>query len=97
MEEMVTTTAGRDGLLYLLVFLLFFSVAFLSAWCKRNLTTRFPLRADFMLGAPGLRKVFCGFLGGFWNCSASWLLGELTRCCFSAYLGDFSVAGGVEA
>jgi amino acid transporter len=87
MEEMVTTSGPGLTLIYLL------AIPFL--WCipvslvAAELTTAIPVEGGFYRWVRAGCGNFWGFLAGWWNWSASWLLGGSYAVLFSDYLAIY--------
>jgi amino acid transporter len=84
MEEMVTTSGPGLTLLYLLIIPLFWSVP--VSLVTAELTTAIPVEGGFYRWVRAGFGDFWGFLAGWWNWSASWLLGGSYAVLFSDYL-----------
>jgi amino acid transporter len=84
MEEMVTTSGPGLTLLYILLIPLFWSVPVSLATAE--LTTAIPVEGGFYRWVRAGYGNFWGFLAGWWNWSASWLLGGTYAVLFSDYL-----------
>jgi amino acid transporter len=84
MEGMVTTSGPGMTLLYLLVIPLFWCipVSFVAA----ELTTAIPVEGGFYRWVRASFGNFWGFLAGWWNWTASWLLGASYAVLFTDYL-----------
>ena len=87
MEEMVTTSGPGLTLLYLLVIPLFWCIP--VSLVAAELTTAIPVEGGFYRWVRAGYGNFWGFLAGWWNWSASWLLGGSYAVLFSDYLGGF--------
>lgn len=87
MEEMVTTSGPGLTLIYLLVIPFFWCipVSFVAA----ELTTAIPIEGGFYRWVRAGYGNFWGFLAGWWNWSASWLLGATYAVLFSDYLAIY--------
>jgi amino acid transporter len=87
MEEMVTTSGPGLTLIYLLVIPFFWCipVSFVAA----ELTTAIPVEGGFYRWVRAGYGNFWGFLAGWWNWSASWLLGGSYAVLFSDYLAIY--------
>lgn len=87
MEEMVTTSGPGLTLIYLLVIPFFWCipVSFVAA----ELTTAIPVEGGFYRWVRASYGNFWGFLAGWWNWSASWLLGATYAVLFSDYLAIY--------
>ena len=84
MEEMVTTSGPGLTLLYLLVIPLFWCIP--VSLVAAELTTAIPVEGGFYRWVRAGYGNFWGFLAGWWNWSASWLLGATYAVLFSDYL-----------
>lgn len=84
MEEMVTTSGPGLTLLYILLIPLLWSVPVSLATAE--LTTAIPVEGGFYRWVRAGYGDFWGFLAGWWNWSASWLLGGSYAVLFSDYL-----------
>jgi len=93
MEEMVTTSGPGLTLLYLLVIPFFWCIP--VSLVAAELTTAIPVEGGFYRWARASFGDFWGFLAGWWNWSASWLLGGTYAVLFSDYLATYfpSLAG----
>ena len=84
LEDMVTTSGPGMTLIYLLVLPLF--------WCipvsrvSAELTTAMPVEGGFYRWTRAAFGDFWGFLAGWWNWSASFLLGGAYAVLFTDYL-----------
>ena len=87
MEGMVTTSGPGLTLLYLLVIPLFWCIP--VSLVAAELTTAIPVEGGFYRWVRAGYGDFWGFLAGWWNWSASWLLGGSYAVLFSDYLGGF--------
>ncbi len=87
MEEMVTTSGPGLTLIYLLIIPFFWCipVSFVAA----ELTTAIPVEGGFYRWVRAGCGNFWGFLAGWWNWSASWLLGGSYAVLFSDYLAIY--------
>jgi amino acid transporter len=87
MEEMVTTSGPGVTLIYLLVLPL--------VWCipislvAAELTTAIPVEGGFYRWVRAAFGDFWGFLAGWWNWTASWLLGASYAVLFTDYLANY--------
>jgi amino acid transporter len=87
LEDMVTTSGPGITLVYLLVLPLF--------WCipvslgSAELTTAMPVEGGFYRWTRAAFGDFWGFLAGWWNWSASFLLGGAYAVLFTDYLGYY--------
>jgi amino acid transporter len=84
MEEMVGTSGPGLTLLYILLIPLFWSVP--VSLVTAELTTAIPVEGGFYRWVRAGYGDFWGFLAGWWNWSASWLLGGGYAVLFSDYL-----------
>jgi amino acid transporter len=87
MEEMVTTSGPGLTLVYLLVIPLFWCIP--VSLVAAELTTAIPVEGGFYRWVRAAYGDFWGFLAGWWNWNASWLLGGSYAVLFSDYLGIF--------
>ena len=87
MEEMVTKSGPGMTLLYLLVIPLFWCIP--VSLVAAELTTAIPVEGGFYRWVRAGFGNFWGFLAGWWNWSASWLLGASYAVLFSDYLSYF--------
>ena len=87
MEEMVTTSGPGLTLLYLLVIPFFWCIP--VSLVAAELTTAIPVEGGFYRWVRAGYGNFWGFLAGWWNWSASWLLGGSYAVLFSDYLAVF--------
>jgi len=87
MEGMVTTSGPGLTLLFLLVIPLFWCipVSFVAA----ELTTAIPVEGGFYRWVRVAFGNFWGFLAGWWNWTASWLLGATYAVLFTDYLAFY--------
>lgn len=86
-EEMVTTSGPGMTLLYLLVIPLFWCIP--VSLVAAELTTAIPAEGGFYRWVRAGHGDFWGFLAGWWNWTASWLLGASYAVLFSDYLTYF--------
>ncbi len=93
MEEMVTTSGPGLTLIYLLAIPLFWCIP--VSLVAAELTTAIPVEGGFYRWVRAGYGGFWGFLAGWWNWSASWLLGGSYAVLFSDYLAIYfpSLAG----
>jgi amino acid transporter len=84
LEAMVTTSGPGMTLLYLLVLPLFLSVP--VSLVTAELTTAMPVEGGFYRWTRAAFGDFWGFLAGWWNWSASFLLGGSYAVLFADYL-----------
>jgi amino acid transporter len=87
MEEMVTTSGPGFTLLYLLVIPFFWCIP--VSLVAAELTTAIPVEGGFYRWVRASFGDFWGFLSGWWNWSASWLLGGSYAVLFSDYLAIY--------
>jgi amino acid transporter len=87
MEEMVTTSGPGMTLLYLLVIPLFWCIP--VSLVAAELTTAIPVEGGFYRWVRASYGNFWGFLAGWWNWSASWLLGASYAVLFTDYLAIY--------
>lgn len=87
MEGMVVTSGPGMTLLFLLVIPLFWCipVSFVAA----ELTTAIPVEGGFYRWVRAGFGDFWGFLAGWWNWTASWLLGASYAVLFADYLAYY--------
>jgi amino acid transporter len=84
LEAMVTTSGPGMTLLYLLVIPFFLSVP--VSFVTAELTTAMPVEGGFYRWTRAAFGDFWGFLAGWWNWSASFLLGGSYAVLFADYL-----------
>jgi amino acid transporter len=87
MEEMITTSGPGLTLLYHLILPLFWCIP--VSLVAAELTTAIPVEGGFYRWVRAGYGDFWGFLAGWWNWSASWLLGATYAVLFSDYLAIF--------
>jgi amino acid transporter len=87
LEGMVTTSGPGMTLIFLLVIPLFWSIPISLATAE--LTTAMPVEGGFYRWVLASHGEFWGFLTGWWNWSASWLLSASYAVLFSDYLGHY--------
>ncbi len=87
MEEMVTTSGPGLTLIYLLVIPFFWCIP--VSLVAAELTTAIPVEGGFYRWVRAGYGNFWGFLAGWWNWSASWLLGATYAVLFSDYLAIY--------
>ena len=87
MEEMVTTSGPGLTLIYLLVIPFFWCIP--VSLVAAELTTAMPVEGGFYRWVRASYGNFWGFLAGWWNWSASWLLGATYAVLFSDYLAIY--------
>ena len=83
-EDMVTTSGPGITLLYLLVLPFFWCIPVSLA--SAELTTAMPVEGGFYRWTRAAFGDFWGFLAGWWNWSASFLLGGVYAVLFADYL-----------
>jgi amino acid transporter len=84
LEDMVTTSGPGLTLLYLLVLPFFWCIP--VSLVSAELTTAMPVSGGFYRWARAAFGDLWGFLAGWWNWSASFLLGGVYAVLFSDYL-----------
>lgn len=87
LEEMVTTSGPGMTLIYLLIIPLFWSIPVSLATAE--LTTAIPVEGGFYRWVRSSHGDMWGFLMGWWNWSASWLLGASYAVLFTDYLTGY--------
>jgi len=87
MEEMITTSGPGLTLLSLLIIPLFWCIP--VSLVAAELTTAIPVEGGFYRWVRAGCGEFWGFLAGWWNWSASWLLGATYAVLFSDYLAIY--------
>jgi amino acid transporter len=87
MEGMVTTSGPGMTLLFLLVIPLFWCIP--VSLVAAELTTAFPVEGGFYRWVRSGFGNFWGFLAGWWNWTASWLLGASYAVLFTDYLAFY--------
>src|SRR5437879_2204233 len=87
LEDMVTTSGPGMTLIYLLVIPLFWSIP--VSLVSAELTTAMPVEGGFYRWSRAAFGDFWGFLAGWWNWCASFLLGAVYAVNFSDYLGFY--------
>src|SRR5690349_7489447 len=87
LEDMVTTSGPGLTLIYLLIIPLFWSIP--VSLVSAELTTAMPVEGGFYRWARAGFGDFWGFLAGWWNWCASFLLGAAYAVQFSDYLGFY--------
>jgi amino acid transporter len=87
LEDMVTTSGPGLTLIYLLVIPFFWSIP--VSLVSAELTTAMPVEGGFYRWSRAAFGDFWGFLAGWWNWSASFLLGAVYAVQFSDYLGFY--------
>ena len=84
LEAMVTTSGPGMTLLYLLIIPFFLSIP--VSLVSAELTTAMPVEGGFYRWTRAAFGDFWGFLAGWWNWSASFLLGGSYAVLFTDYL-----------
>jgi amino acid transporter len=84
LEDMVTTSGPGMTLLYLLVLPFFWCIP--VSLVSAELTTAMPVEGGFYRWTRAAFGDFWGFLSGWWNWSASFLLGGIYAVLFTDYL-----------
>lgn len=87
LEDMVTTSGPGLTLIYLLVIPFFWSIP--VSLVAAELTTAMPVEGGFYRWARAGFGDFWGFLAGWWNWCASFLLGAAYAVQFSDYFGFY--------
>src|SRR5258706_10660064 len=87
LEAMVTTSGPGMTLVYLLVLPLFLSIP--VSLVAAELTTAMPVEGGFYRWTRAAFGDFWGFLAGWWNWSASFLLGGSYAVLFADYLSFY--------
>jgi amino acid transporter len=87
LEDMVTTSGPGMTLIYLLVIPFFWSIP--VSLVSAELTTAMPVEGGFYRWVRAGFGDFWGFLAGWWNWCASFLLGAAYAVQFSDYLGFY--------
>ena len=87
MEEMVTTSGPGVTLVFLLVIPFFWCIP--VSLVAAELTTAIPVEGGFYRWVRAGYGNFWGFLAGWWNWTASWLLGATNAVLCSDYLAVF--------
>ncbi len=87
LEDMVTTSGPGMTLLYLMFIPLFWSIP--VSLVSAELTTAMPVEGGFYRWVRAGFGDFWGFLAGWWNWCASFLLGAVYAVQFSDYLGFY--------
>ena len=88
LEDMVTTSGPGMTLLYLLVLPFFWCIP--VSLVSAELTTAMPVEGGFYRWTRAAFGDFWGFLAGWWNWSASFLLGGAYAVLFTDYLAYYS-------
>jgi amino acid transporter len=84
LEDMVTTSGPGITLLYLLILPFFWCIP--VSLVSAELTTAMPVEGGFYRWTRAAFGDFWGFLAGWWNWSASFLLGSAYAVLFTDYL-----------
>jgi amino acid transporter len=87
MEEMITTSGPGLTLVYLLAIPFFWCIP--VSLVSAELTTAMPVEGGFYRWVRASFGDFWGFLAGWWNWTASWLLGASYAVLFSDYLAIY--------
>jgi amino acid transporter len=87
LEDMVTTSGPGMTLIYLLVLPFFWCI--LVSLVSAELTTAMPVEGGFYRWTRAAFGDFWGFLAGWWNWSASFLLGGAYAVLFTDYLAYY--------
>src|SRR5438046_8127056 len=87
LEDMVTTSGPGMTLIYVLVLPLFWCVPI--SLVSAELTTAMPVQGGFYRWTRAAFGDFWGFLAGWWNWSASFLLGALYAVWLTDYLSFY--------
>jgi amino acid transporter len=87
LEDMVTTSGPGMTLIYLLIIPFFWSIP--VSLVSAELTTAMPVEGGFYRWVRAGFGDFWGFLAGWWNWCASFLLGAVYAVQFSDYLGFY--------
>jgi amino acid transporter len=87
LEDMVTTSGPGITLLYLLIIPLFWCIP--VSLVSAELTTAMPVEGGFYRWTRAAFGDFWGFLAGWWNWSASFLLGGAYAVLFADYFGYY--------
>jgi amino acid transporter len=87
LEDMVTTSGPGMTLIYLLVVPFFWCIP--VSLVSAELTTAMPVEGGFYRWTRAAFGDFWGFLSGWWNWSASFLLGGVYAVLFTDYLGYY--------
>ena len=88
LEDMVTTSGPGITLLYLLILPFFWCIP--VSLVSAELTTAMPVEGGFYRWTRAAFGDFWGFLAGWWNWSASFLLGGAYAVLFADYLAYYS-------
>ena len=84
LEDMVTTSGPGMALIYLLILPFFWCIP--VSLVSAELTTAMPVEGGFYRWTRAAFGDFWGFLAGWWNWSASFLLGGIYAVLFTDYL-----------
>jgi amino acid transporter len=87
LEDMVTTSGPGMTLIYLLVLPFFWCIP--VSLVSAELTTAIPVEGGFYRWTRAAFGDFWGFLAGWWNWSASFLLGGAYAVLFTDYLANY--------
>jgi amino acid transporter len=87
LEGMVTTSGPGMTLVYLLAIPFFWSIP--VSFATAELTTAIPVEGGFYRWVRISHGDFWGFLMGWWNWSASWMLGASYAVLFTDYLANY--------
>jgi len=87
LEDMITTSGPGMTLIYLLVIPFFWCIP--VSLVSAELTTAMPVEGGFYRWVRAGFGDFWGFLAGWWNWSASFLLGSVYAVQFADYLGFY--------
>jgi amino acid transporter len=87
LEDMVTTSGPGMTLIYLLVLPFFWCIP--VSLVSAELTTAMPVEGGFYRWTRAAFGDFWGFLAGWWNWSASFLLGGIYAVLFTDYLAYY--------
>src|SRR5271155_5217963 len=91
LEDMVTTSGPGMTLIFLLVLPFFWCIP--VSLVSAELTTAMPVEGGFYRWTRAAFGDFWGFLAGWWNWSASFLLGGAYAVLFADYLFPGTTAG----
>src|SRR5947207_12534215 len=100
LEDMVTTSGPGMTLIYLLIIPFFWCIP--VSLVSAELTTAIPVEGGFYRWVRAGFGDFWGFLAGWWNWSASFVLAAAYAVLFADYLSDFifiyftSVGAGIH-
>ena len=87
LEDMITTSGPGMTLIYLLVIPFFWCIP--VSLVSAELTTAMPVEGGFYRWVRAGFGDFWGFLAGWWNWSASFLLGSVYAVQFADYLSFY--------